>query len=494
MSQTTWSPPWVAVRRKLAPEMPKPAADRSVYRMPKGPRTPRIVNGLGFLFGRNHFLRLLQRRYGDVFTVPVSAFGDIVVVNDPALVKKIFTAKPNQLHAGKNPLGEVLGTGSLFSMDGDEHLKERRMLLPPLHGDRMRAYYGLVEEEAVAAMDQWPEGIEFPTIETFNRITLRIILRAVFGAEDQQLAQLERMMPEFTKVGQRLVTAPALRKPMGRRSPGARYAALHAEYLEAVSELVEAHLADPDRAERTDILALMLAAIEADPDREIDRAAIADELLTLLVAGHETTASSLAWTVERLRRNPSVLRRLGREAAEGGSELRTATILEVHRVRPVIGSPGRLVMEPFELGPYVLAPGSTIMPSASLMHADDRYHERAAEFDPDRYMDGAKPDTYAWIPFGGGVRRCVGAAFATMEMDIVLRVMLERFELAPTTAKPEAQIFKGVAFGPSKGGRASVRRRREPLRQTVAETAAGGEELACPMGHVGAASETTAAI
>jgi cytochrome P450 len=352
----------------------------------------------------------------------------------------------------------------------------------------MRSYDRLIEEETVQAMQTWRNGDEFPTIRTFNRITLRVILRAVFGAEGAELSDLEELLPRLTALGQRSVTAPILRRDLGPWSPGRRYAAMRLRYDEIVGTLIDKHLADPEPGERVDILALMLNPLR-EAGEEINRNDLADELLTLLVAGHETTASSLAWTVERLRRHPDVLRRLEQEAAGDSSALRTATILEVQRTRPVISATGRLVMEPFELGEWRLPPGARVVTEASVMHRDERFHPNATSFDPDRYV-GHKPDTYSWIPFGGGVRRCIGAAFAQLEMDVVLRTMLRHFELLPSDAPGERESFRGVAFAPAKGGLAVVRRRRTPLGAAGDPSAAAAK---CPVDHRAVVASSSAA-
>ncbi|MGH2938834.1 MAG: cytochrome P450 [Solirubrobacterales bacterium] len=445
------------------------AAETSpAYRLPPGPKTPSLLNGIAFLFARNALIRRLTARYGDALTMRMPTFGTMVLVTRPDLVKAVYTAKPDVLHGGKNPLGEVLGPGSLFSMDEDAHLNERRMLLPPFHGERMRSYEAIIEEEALREMTSWPEDVEFASISSFQTITLRIILRTVFGAEGRELAELEKLLPPMTTLGQRLVTMLILRRDWGRSSPGARWKRMRARYRRLADTLVDQHLADPELEERIDILALMLRAHLAEGD-EVDKSALADELLTLLVAGHETTASALAWSVERLRRHPEVLRRLEEEAQGDENALRIATAEEVLRVRPVINATARLVMKPFELGPWVLPPGSRVVTGIAPLHHDGRFHERANRFEPDRYV-GKKPDTYAWIPFGGGMRRCLGAAFAQFEIDIVLRTLLRNFELATTRAPGERESFRGVAFAPSKGGAAVVRRRALP--QAEPESAA----------------------
>jgi cytochrome P450 len=448
------------------------------YRLPDGPRTPRLFNGIVFLLARQRAMQRLQRRYGDAYTVSIPTLGDAVVLCHPDLVKTMFTAKPTVLHGGENPLGDVLGPGSLFSLDEGEHLRERRRLLPPFHGERMRSYDDLIEEEALRAMATWPDGTEFATLRTFNTITLRVILRAVFGAEGAQLADLQGLLPRITAVGQRLVAVPVLRRDLGPRSPGGRFRALRRRYDEIVAELIDRHLADPRLGERIDILALMLNALR-DAGEEIDRDALADELLTLLLAGHETTASSLAWTVDRLRRHPGILRRLELEAEGDGSALRAATILEVQRTRPVIFGTSRVAVEPFEIGEWRVPAGTVLIAAGSVMQEDERFHTHPDAFDPDRYL-GATPDTYSWIPFGGGVRRCIGAAFALFELDVVLRTMLRHFDLEPTTEPPEASSFRGVAYAPKQGGRAIVRRRTTPRGSGTAGAGAAGQ---CPVEH-----------
>lgn len=441
-------------------------------RMPPGPRTPRAINGVRFLFLRNYSVRRWHRRFGDLFSLEVPRLGTIVCARGPELNKRVLTAKADILHGGDNPLGDVLGPGSLFSLDEDAHLGERRKLLPPFHGERMRSYEDLIEEEALREMDRWPSGEEFATIRSFNTITLRIILRAVFGAEGPKLAELQAMLPGMTRLGQWIVAAPFLEKNLGPWSPGARAQGHRERYREIIDSLVDEHLADPQLGERIDILALMLRS-DLENEVEIDRDAIAEQLLTLLVAGHETTASSLAWTVERVRRHPAVLRRLQEEARTSENAYRLAVINEVLRVRPVIAFTGRTVVaEPFELEGWELPAGTRILLGIKAVHEDDRFHTEADRFDPERYV-GKKPDTYSWLPFGGGMRRCLGAAFAQFEMDIVLRTLLRQFEISPTGARPERESFRGLAYAPSKGGLCTVRRRPAPVVPATSSEASG---------------------
>jgi len=400
----------------------------------------------------------LKRRYGDAFTLDMPVFGRGVVVSSPELVKQMFTAKPDVLVFGQSsPLGDVLGPGSLFSLDGKRHLDERRLLLPPFHGERMKSYEAIIEEEARREMAAWQDGVEFATLPSFMRITLNSILRAVFGARGPHQRRLAELLPGLVSLASRLTLLPSAQRDLGRLSPGGLFARRRRTYDELIDTMIDECLADPALEDRVDVMALLLRAHYEDGS-SMSRSAIADELLTLLAAGHETTATSLAWAVERLTRHPSTLLRLQSEARSGGAELRAATINEIQRVRPVITGTGRQVAaDEFQLGEWRVPRGYRVFASATLIHNDERFFERPLEFDPDRFL-GRKPDTYTWIPFGGGTRRCIGAAFAQMEMDVVLRTMLCEFELQPTAKRGERWHNRGVAFAPARGGRAALTR------------------------------------
>jgi cytochrome P450 len=431
-------------------------------RMPPGPRVPRLVQGLLGLAAQNTTIDLLRRRYGDVFAVALPAIGRAVVVSDPELVRHVFRADPKVLHAGsQSPLRAVLGRHSLLAIDEDYHLSQRKLLLPPFHGERMKSYVTIIEEEAEREMATWPTDRAFRTLEPFSRITLNAIIRAVFGAQQQDADDLRRLLPDLVGRGSRLAMLPMLHHDVGAWSPWGKFLRRRAEFDAIVDRLLERARRDENLDERSDVLALLVQARHEDGS-PMHRDEIADELLTLLAAGHETTAATLAWAVERLRRHPAIVARLVDEIAEGGSELRDATIREVQRTRPTITGAGRMAREPFPLGEWVLPKGTVIMLAARLIHNDPRNYDDPLRFDPDRFV-GRKPDTYRWIPFGGGIRRCIGAAFAHMEMDVVLRTLLTRFELAATSERDEGWRFRGVAFAPRKGGVAVVRPRRAAL-------------------------------
>jgi cytochrome P450 len=426
---------------------------------PDGPTLPRLVQGGLALAAPLWTMRRMRERYGTAFTVNVPVIGKAVVISDPAEVKQLFTTSQEAADNIDFNLGRVLGPNSFFALRGEAHRRQRKLLVPPFHGRRLRAYEAVVEQEAAREMATWPEGREFATQQPMMRITLNAILRAVFGADGAELAELRELLPAMVKLGSRLAALPIPRTDLGRWSPWARARGYRREYDAIVDRLIAAARDHPGGPyERGDILALMLQS-RYDDGAPMSRDEIADQLLTLLTAGHETTATTLAWAVERLRRHPGVLRRLADEADAGGSELREATILEVQRVRPVIDKTARQVRAPsLQLGRWTLPRGQVVLVSIYLIHTDEAVFPDPHRFDPDRFA-ASRPDTYQWIPFGGGVRRCIGAAFAHMEMNVVLRTLLRDFTLEPTSQRGERWHSRGIAYCPARGGLAVVHRR-----------------------------------
>ena len=428
----------------------------STVTLPPGPSTPRFVQGAYALTAPMRGMRRLRDRYGDAFTVNVPIFGRALVISDPAEIKQLFQTSPDVVDNLERNLGRVLGPGSLFALGGEEHRAQRKLLVPPFHGRRLAAYERIVEDETVREMASWPQDRPFPMLPSMMRITLNAILRAVFGAEGAEFAELRELLPRLVSVGSRLAVLPVPRR-LGRFGPWARFQAIRASTTRS-STGCRRRPVTPTTA--TTCSSMMLAARYEDGS-PMTRGQIADQLLTLLAAGHETTATTLAWTVERLRRHPDVLRRLVAEVDAGGKELREATVLEVQRTRPVIDMVGRQVKaDGFELGRWTVPKGYAVLVSIALIHDDDAVFPDAGTFDPDRFI-GSRPDRYQWIPFGGGTRRCLGAAFANMEMNVVLRTMLRDLTLVPTTEPDERWHSRGVAYAPDKGGIAVVRDRGE---------------------------------
>jgi cytochrome P450 len=425
-------------------------------RLPPRLRLPKLIQGIGFGPAKHQMFGALYRRWGTPFTVRLPVLGQAVVVSDRALLKDLFTTSFDLIERPIDLL--VFGPGSTFNLRGPEHLTRRKLLTPAFHGKRLKSYEHIVEEEVMSEIANWPEGREFETLEPMLRITLGAILRIVFGAEGAALDQLRALLPAMVTFGSRMVMLPPIaRRDFGRWSPGGRFSEYQRRFGAIIDSLIADARSDPALEDRSDVLALLVQARyengEPIPDQHI-----ADEVLTYVAAGHETTASQLAFAVERLRRHPQILSRLADEADAGGSELRHATISEALRTRPSIDGAVRRTKKRVRLGEWVLPEGTTVIVYNELAHISEENFAGAASFDPDRFA-GASPPPFTWIPFGGGVHRCPGASFATMEMDVTLRTLLREFRFAPTDSPAERRHNRGVAWVPARGGRAIVYRR-----------------------------------
>jgi cytochrome P450 len=432
-------------------------------RLPRGPRIPKLVTGVAFLTARHRAVAAMGRRYGGTFTVDLPIFGETVVISDPVLIRDLFTTNSDLVGRASN-LGAVLGPGSTFSLDGTEHRERRKLLVPPFHGKRMHGYEAIVEEEVMNEIASWPEGREFETLQPMMRITLNAILRAVFGAQGGAFDELRQLLPPMVPLASRMaVLPPIFRRDLGPWSPWGKVQRQRLRYEEIITSLIAEARADSALDERNDVLALMLQARYEDGS-PISDGHVADELLTLLAAGHETTATTLAWAIERLRRHPRLLSRLAEEVDAGGSELRQATIWEVQRTRPVVEATTRIARQRIRLGEWVIPQGHAVIASITMAHSSEQIYADAKTFDPDRFVGNA-PDNYAWIPFGGGIRRCIGAAFANMEMNVALHTLLREFEFGTTYAPGERRHSRGIATAPGSGGRAVVYRRTPRVKQ-----------------------------
>jgi cytochrome P450 len=427
-------------------------------RLPPATRLPKMFQGLAFAMSRRWMIRRLARRYGNVFMMNVPIYGRVVVVGDPQLAKQIFTTSPEELGNIQPNLSRLFGSGSVFALDREDHRRRRRLLAPPFHGKSMKNYEAIIEEETLRETANWPEGLAFATLPSMMHITLNAILRAVFGADGAELDELRRLIPPWVTLGSRLAAMPKPKRNYGRYSPWGRLEEWRRQYDLIVDKLIDAERADPNFADRTDVLALMMRSTY-DDGSVMSRKDIGDELLTLLAAGHETTAATLGWAFERVSRHPDLLAALVDEGENDGGELRQATILEVQRARTVIDFAARSVYPPvYQLGEWVIPRGNSIIVSIGQIHDNPNVFPDPERFDPQRYI-GGKPSAFAWVPFGGGTRRCVGAAFANMEMDVVLRTVLRHFSIETTTAPGEQWHCRGVAYTPKDGGRIVVRRR-----------------------------------
>ena len=407
---------------------------------------------LGFMIGGVRFLDAVRRRYGDVVTLGTTFDERFVLVFSPELVKQVFQGSPEQLRAGEanQLLGPIVGSRSVLLLDGGEHLRHRRLLSPPFHGQAMLDWQATMRECADEEIDRWPVSEPFTMLESMQSLTLRVIVRAVFGyrsgaPEDELTTALREMVaPLGARSG--LMLAAALVR--GRRSGSAER---FARRKQAVDELLFAEIArrraDPELVKRADVFSSLLVATD-DRGEGLSDGEVRDELLTLLLAGHETTATGLAWTFDLLLHDARVLARAGeREPA-----YLDAIVKESLRIRPVIQGVGRVVRErPLALGGYEVPVGVEINPSIRTIHRRADLFVDPERFLPERFLSEQPPDTYTWIPFGGGTRRCLGASFATTEMRIVLSAVLERCELAAADPKPCKPQLRTITVAP-KGG------------------------------------------
>lgn len=416
-------------------------------------RLPKLVQGIGFAFFRRKAIRNWMNRYGQIFEINVPFFGQSVVVSDPALVRSVCTASAEQLVNVQPNLSNWFGPGSIFGLDGNRHRDRRRLLAPVFHGQSLKNYEKIVEDETLRESANWPEDREFRTLESMNGITLKVILRIIFGADGPELEELRTIVPPYIKLGQIMAFAPAPPDWARGLSPWRKLDKFRKTFDRNVFKLIYRADADSALDARTDILALLLRTGIPWPD-------ICDELLALIVAGHETTASTLSWAFERLRRHPDVLAELVREVDEGGSDFRRATIFELLRVRTVLDVVGRRVAAPhFDLGEWRIPHDRTVLLRIADLHENPELFPYPARFDPDRFR-GTRPAAPAWLAFSGGERRCPGADFAIVEMDVVLRTVLQNFRIQTDAAADEKSHFRGIAHTPKLGGRVVVNRRR----------------------------------
>jgi cytochrome P450 family 135 len=448
--------------------------DRSA--LPPGPTGPPAAVFARFLLKPGEFLEQSRDRYGTPFTVRLSSQRTVVIVDDPATIKQVFTADPTKALAGvaNVVLRPLLGPRSVLTLDDPEHMRQRKLLLPPFHGERMALYGETIRDATNREIDRWPIGQPFAVQPSMQAITLEVIMRAVFGVTDRarldQIAgPLRRLLDSTGNRKLLFVLQVASSKRNGPLSPWRQFRERLLYPADRVLfEEIAARRADPAAEERDDILSLLLSARDEQGEGLTD-AELRDELMTLLLAGHETTATALSWTLERLTRHPDVLSRLTEELRAGESdEYLDAVIKETLRLRPVVPAVARYLIEPMELGGRTFPAGVHITPSIYLTHRNPKVYDEPDRFRPERFLE-RPAGTYEWIPFGGGTRRCLGATFALFEMRIALTEMLRRLDLTTTTAPDESIGRRSITFTPGSGGEVEVTRRAPASQPTPSE-------------------------
>ena len=418
--------------------------------LPPGPRMPVALQTAFWARWAQWTLSQCAARFGETFTLRILHEGTWVVLSNPEHVKQVFTGDPRVFHAGEanRILLPVLGEHSVLLLDEAAHIEQRKLLLPPFHGKRMQAYAELMAEIAGDEIDRWPTGEPYRLRPRMQAITLEIILRAVFGLDqgerlDSLRVELRRLLDLLTQP--HMLLLPVLMGPdrLARFGPFQR---LHARVDGLIFDVIAERRRAADLDQREDILSMLLKARHEDGSEMSDRE-LRDELLTLLVAGHETTATALAWAVERLVRHPNKLMRLGEEVASDENRYLEAVVTETLRLRPVISLVGRRLTEPVEIGGWPLAAGVTVVPSIYLVHRRPEVYPNPERFEPERFLD-KPPGTYSWIPFGGGVRRCIGGSFAQFEMQVVLAELVKRRQLEPARAAAEPNLRRAITETP----------------------------------------------
>ena len=418
--------------------------------LPPGSDLPQLVQTILFLGFRRQIHARWRRRYGEVFTSRVAGGRTIVTLSRPEHIRQVFAGAPTVFHAGEGNglLAPVMGRHSLLTTDEDEHLRARKLLMPAFNGAALRGYRDLMAGLAVTDVERWPVGTPFAVHPRMNAVTLEIILRVVFGmADGPRLAELRPRLRRISEIGPLTVLGwsyPRLRRfAFWRRNW---------DNLHAADRLLYAEIADRravgDLSERDDVLSRLLTAA----GDELSDVELRDQMITLLLAGHETTATALAWSFHELARRPDVLRTAQRAADDGDDNYLEAVAKEAMRRRPVIQNVARLLTEPVDLAGYRLPAGTVVAPSISLVHRDATVHAEPDDFRPGRFL-GKPPESGTWIPFGGGVRRCIGAGFSLQEAVAVLKEALTRYDIRPASGHAEFPKPRNITLVPSRGAR-----------------------------------------
>jgi cytochrome P450 len=425
-----------------------------VSAFPPGPSESPAVQTARWLLRPIAFMESCRRRYGDAFSVRFLGFErPMVMLSDPEAIRALYTAHEHGLPPGRSvALLPVMGPGSVLLLEGSEHLARRKLMLPPFHGERMRSYEATVREVTERELDSWSDGSPFAIHPRMQSVTLEVILSAVFGVTDPARGQrLRERLPLL--LGETSSVALQFRVLLSRRFRRGNPLEGLGELLREIDELLLAEIAerraDSAAAEREDILSLLVAARFEDGTEMSDRE-VRDQLVTLLLAGHETTATALAWTFDLLLRNPAALARLTSEVDAGEDAYLRAVISESLRLRPVVPLAGRRLASELNVGGLSLAAGTDVTPAIWLTHTRTDLYPEPYAFRPERFL-GESPTTYGWIPFGGGIRRCLGAAFAEMEMRVVLETILQRHVLSSASARAERVTRRNVTFSPRDG-------------------------------------------
>lgn len=435
---------------------------------PPGPADSQLRQTLRWFYRPLNFIEESRREFGEIFSVSFLGFKTpMVLFSDPAGVKAVYTNRANGLPPGRNTVLEpIVGARSLLLLEGSEHLARRRLMLPPFHGERMRSYEEVVRTTINREIDTWPVGEPFSIHPHMQSVTLDVILRAVFGVNEGE--SFLRLRDLLGRVLHR-TSSPSMQLGafLTRRFEHFGPSAAMKRELETTDrelfEVIAEHREDPNLAERDDILSALLLA-EFEDGTHMDDRELRDQLMTLLLAGHETTATGLAWAFDMILRTPAAQERLVDEIRSGaGDDYVRATVTEALRLRPVVPIAGRRLAADTVVDGFELEAGTDVAPTMWMTHTRPDLYPDPFDFRPERFLENG-PDTYGWIPFGGGVRRCIGASFAEFEMRIVIEEVLRRCDMITGADRAESIGRRNVTFSPKDGTRVIVTERR-PARE-----------------------------
>jgi cytochrome P450 len=430
-------------------------------KLPPGPRAPSAFQTMGWWTRPHAYMERLRDRYGRRFTLRLAFAPPFVMHSEPEHVKEIFTAPPEKLHPGEGAsvLEPIVGKNSVILLDEAAHLEQRKLMLPAFHGERMQRLSAIVDEVTEREVASWPRDETFELHPRLQALTMEVILRAVFGLDPgRRLDELRERLTAMMQFSSNLISMfPQVQQILGRRGPYGDFFQIRDEADALLFELIDERRADD--AKRDDVLSMLLEARHDDDGSPMSHQELRDELMTLLVAGHETTASELAWAFVRLAREPEVTERLAEDVDSGDGSYVEATINETLRRRPVLPNAApRLVVEPIEVGGWSYEPGVCLVANSYLLHHDPEIYPDPYAFRPERFLEQA-PGTYTLIPFGGGRRRCLGASFAILEMKAVLRAVFSTLELRPATDL-ELTRRRAITVSPRVGARTVLRDRK----------------------------------
>ncbi|MUL64158.1 cytochrome P450 [Mycobacterium sp. CBMA 234] len=431
-----------------------PGLPGRVFRTPLG-----ALYATGYLIGGEGLLLQLVRHYGPLMSVPVLGLGDLVFVSDPVLAKGVLTASPEVLLGGDGvgPAAAIYGAGSMFVQEEPAHLRRRKMLTAPLHGAALDSYVPIMAQAARDAMCAWPIGEPFRMLDAARTLMLDVIVRVLFGVEDpDEIARIGHPFEQLLDLGtsEQVTIRYALRR-VGTLKVWPELARVNAEIDSLISDLIAQRRSDPDLADRTDVLSLLVRARD-DGGVGLSDKEIRDDLVTLMLAGHETTATTLANVMDLLLHHPDAMHKVCAEAAAGESTFTTSVINETLRLRPPVPFTARVAATEFTLGDYTIRAGTRLVVYINAINHHPDTYARPDEFVPERFVD-QRPNTYAWLPFGGGIKRCLGAAFSLRELTTVLHVIVREGQFAAVSDQPDRMVRRSVVLVPRQGARLTYR-------------------------------------